>query len=280
MSLSKTSPFLLTTIAELRSWRQERQAKGESVGLVPTMGALHEGHLSLMKAAKEKCDCSLATIFVNPTQFGPQEDLEKYPRRLQADCEMLRQVGASALFVPTKEMMYPSGFSSSVNPPEVAKPWEGAHRPDHFCGVVTVVLKLFNLAQAEVAFFGQKDFQQARVIEQMATDLNVPTEIVVCPTVREEDGLAMSSRNAYLSAAERQRALSLWRALTAAEELVQQGEQSGLAISRQMQSLLEQEVDKLDYAVLADRETLAEAETVDRPLVALIAAYVQFHPID
>ncbi len=172
-----------------------------TIGLVPTMGALHEGHLSLVRRSVAECDYTVATIFVNPTQFGPQEDFSRYPRTLEADLAALAAEGTDLVFVPSAEQIFPPGFSTFVEPPDVAKLWEGRCRPGHFRGVATVVLKLFHLVAADVAFFGQKDYQQSRVIQDMARDLDLRVHIEICPTIREQDGLAMSSRNRYLNPA-------------------------------------------------------------------------------
>jgi pantoate--beta-alanine ligase len=194
-------------------WR----AAGQKIGVVPTMGALHAGHLSLVKAARVDCDRVIATIFVNPTQFAPTEDLAKYPRTLGEDLELLAAEGVDAVLVPKEEEIYPPGFSTYVEPPAVARGWEGAARPTHFRGVATVVLKLLNMTRADICYLGQKDFQQVAVVRKMVADLNVPCEIRMCPTVRDPDGLAMSSRNRYLSPADRKIGLSLSRTLFAAE---------------------------------------------------------------
>ena len=218
------TPKLVTTATELRAAVRAARAAGCAIGLVPTMGALHEGHLSLVQASRAECGFTVATIFVNPTQFAPHEDFDKYPRTLEADLESLASCHADLVFAPRREDMYPAGCSTLVEPPQVAQRWEGECRPGHFQGVATVVLKLFNLAQADVAFFGHKDYQQAAVIRRMVQDLNVPTEIRVCPTVREPDGLAMSSRNRYLSAGERQQAVAISRTLRLAEQMAAGGE--------------------------------------------------------
>jgi pantoate--beta-alanine ligase len=257
-----------------RAVRQLRLA-GQRIGLVPTMGALHEGHLSLVRIAREHADKVVATIFVNPTQFGPQEDLGKYPRTLEADLTSLSAAGCDLVFVPTTADVYPPGFSTYVEPPAVAQPLEGVCRPGHFRGVATVVLKLFHLIPADVACFGQKDFQQLAVICHMVRDLAIPIEIMACPTVRETDGLALSSRNRYLSPAERQRALALSRALGRAAELVGAGERTSDRLVEQMRSILAAAgIDKIDYVAIADPETLADKPVVKGPTVALIAAFV------
>ena len=197
----------------MRAVVRELQHAGKSVGLVPTMGALHQGHLSLVRRAKSDCDVAVATIFVNPTQFAPHEDFSRYPRTLESDLAALAAAKCDLVFVPSREEMYPPAASTFVEPPQVAQPLEGVFRPGHFRGVATVVLKLFNIIPADKAYFGQKDFQQALVIQRMVADLNVPVQVVVCPIIREPDGLAMSSRNRYLSPSERQQGLALSRAL-------------------------------------------------------------------
>jgi pantoate--beta-alanine ligase len=266
---------VVATAEQLRAEVTRARSAGKTIGLVPTMGALHEGHLSLVRAARGQCDVTIATIFVNPTQFGPKEDFDKYPRTMQQDIEALDRAGTDVAFVPDRETMYPPGFSTYVDPPEVARLWEGQCRPGHFRGVTTVVLKLFQLAQADMAYFGQKDYQQARVIQCMAEDLAVPTAVRVCPTVREPDGLAMSSRNRYLDPAERGRALALWWSLSLAREMVAAGERDALRIGHRMQEqLLEGGVDRIDYAALADPATLQPVSHVQSPVVALIAAMV------
>ena len=266
---------VVATADQLRAEVTSARSAGKTIGLVPTMGALHEGHLSLVRAARGQCDVTIATIFVNPTQFGPMEDFDHYPRTMQQDIEALDRAGTDVAFVPDRETMYPPGFSTYVDPPEVARLWEGQCRPGHFRGVTTVVLKLFQLAQADMAYFGQKDYQQARVIQCMAEDLAVPIAVRICPTVREPDGLAMSSRNRYLDPAERWRALALWRSLSLAREMVAGGERDALRIGQRMQErLLEEGVDRIDYAALADPATLQPVTRVDSPVVALIAAMV------
>lgn len=253
---------------QVAAWRRS----GATVGTVPTMGALHDGHVSLVRQSVATCDHTVVTIFVNPTQFGPNEDLSKYPRTFEADCELIRNAGADVVFAPTNEEMYPAGYSTFVDPPAIAKPLEGEFRPGHFRGVATVVLKLFGLVPATHAFFGRKDYQQFKVIEAMVTDLNVGIELVAGETVREADGLALSSRNRYLSAEERQTALSLSIALSVAEKLVQRGERNVSTIEHAMKRELA--ATKLDYARVVDAETLATIDRIESPAVALIATRV------
>jgi pantoate--beta-alanine ligase len=251
------------------------QRTGKRVGVVPTMGALHAGHLSLAEASKKSCDVTVVTIFVNPTQFGPNEDFAKYPRTLDSDLAALEPLGVDAVFVPQNDVMYPPGYSTFVDPPKVSELWEGRFRPGHFRGVATVVLKLFNACPADVAFFGAKDYQQTLVVRHMVQDLNLPIDIQVLPTLREPDGLAMSSRNRYLSASERATALTLSQSLQLAADLVAAGERRAAAVLARMHELFVQAgITQVDYIALADPETLQPVEQLDRPVVALIAARV------
>ena len=232
---------------------------GKLIGVVPTMGALHEGHLSLVRQAKRDTDFVVVTIFVNPTQFAPHEDFDKYPRTLERDLELLQELDVDLVFTPTKEIMYPAGFDTQVEVIELAKQFEGSSRPTHYRGVTTVVLKLLNITLADVAFFGQKDYQQCCVIKKMVADLNLPSIITVCPTVREPDGLAMSSRNRYLSPQERTQALMLSQSLSLAQELVDDGERHTVKICREMRELIETSpLAKIDYIAIANPETLEE----------------------
>ncbi len=217
-------PRVLTTVAEARAVLLPFRRAAQRTGLVPTMGALHEGHLSLVRAAKAECDITVVWIYVNPSQFGPHEDLATYPRSLAADLEKLAACGTDFVLAPDDAEVYPPGHATRVDVGSVAEPLEGRFRPGHFRGVATVVLKMFNMTQPDAAYFGQKDYQQAAVIRRMVADLNVPVEIRVCPTVREADGLAMSSRNVFLTADARQRAAALWRSLELARQLVAQGQ--------------------------------------------------------
>ncbi len=266
---------LVTSHARLRDAVKAARSAGKSIGLVPTMGALHEGHLSLVRASLAECDYTAVSIFVNPTQFGPQEDFLEYPRTLDADLEALGQCGVNLVFAPSNAKMYPADFSTYVEPPRVAQSLEGQCRPGHFRGVTTIVLKLFNLAQADIAYFGQKDYQQSLVIGRMARDLDVPTEIRICPTVREADGLAMSSRNRYLTDDERRQSLALWRGLKLAMELFGQGERDGDVVGEKMRELLENAgITRIDYVALADPETLEPVRDLQASTMALIAACV------
>jgi pantoate--beta-alanine ligase len=266
---------VFTDPAAMQREVRAQQRQGRRVGVVPTMGALHAGHLSLVEIARQHADLVVATIFVNPTQFGPQEDFAKYPRTLEADLAALSAAGCDYVLAPTPVTVYPPGYSTFVDPPGASAPLEGVCRPGHFRGVATIVLKLLGMVPADVACFGQKDYQQALVIRRMVADLNVPTRIVVCPIVREPDGLAMSSRNRYLSAAERQQALAISRSLVAAAALVAGGEcEAGPICSRVRDMLAAAGIARIDYVSLADPDTLTELERIDGRAVLLIAAFV------
>jgi pantoate--beta-alanine ligase len=253
---------------------KKHRLKGRSIGLVPTMGALHDGHLSLVKRAKMENDVTAVSIFVNPLQFGPSEDLEKYPRDLDSDTGKLQRLEVDVLFLPDSSLAYPKGFSTHVEVEEISRKLCGSFRPGHFRGVATVVAKLFNIANPSRAYFGQKDFQQTVVIRKMAKDLNFDTEIVVCPTIREYDGLAMSSRNLYLDAAQRNAAASLYRSLRAGSDAVTAGERSVSRIKEMMNSLLSAEelITRIDYASVFDPETLDEATEIRGEMLLAIGA--------
>jgi len=235
-----------------------------SLGLVPTMGALHQGHLSLIRRARSENQTLVVTIFVNPTQFGPQEDLAGYPRDQERDLALLRQEGADLVFMPSPEEMFPPGFDTWVDVPAIAGLLEGARRPGHFRGVATVVTKILSLIRPDKAYFGQKDGQQAVIIRRLALDLNLGAEIIVSPTVRDDDGLALSSRNAYLTADQRKAAPVLYRALRAAQKLWQEGIVDGERLRDEVRGVLELEplVEDIDYVSVADGETLAELDLV------------------
>lgn len=254
---------------------QELRAEGKTIGVVPTMGALHQGHLSLVNTSLQQTDVTVATIFLNPTQFAPGEDLDAYPRPLDADLAKLEAAGVDYVFLPTSEEMYPDDLSTRVLPPVIAKKLEGEFRPAHFEGVVTIVLKLLNVTRADIGFFGQKDLQQALVIKQMVKDLNVPTEVRVCPIVREPDGLALSSRNVFLSDDEREIALSISRTLDNIESQIKFGQRDGFEVITEMrQMLIDAGVESIDYATIVNPETLETLDPIVLPGAALIAAYV------
>ena len=263
---------VIKTIAEIRKLRQ--QVSG-SVGLVPTMGFLHEGHLALVKHARAENSTVVVSIFVNPTQFAPSEDFATYPRDLNRDLELLEREKTDIVFAPSCEEMYPSEYSSWVDVERVTEHLEGAHRPGHFRGVATVVAKLFNIVQPTRAYFGQKDAQQAVVIKRMVTDLNMNSEIVAVPTVRESDGLAMSSRNIYLNPEERQTATVLFKALSLAQQSWQDGEKDANTIRQQMTLLIQKEpLAQIDYVSIADAKTLEELKLLDHPSLASLAVKI------
>jgi pantoate--beta-alanine ligase len=262
----------LTTIAQVR---EARAAIPGSVGLVPTMGALHEGHLALVRAARYANQRVIVSIFVNPTQFGPNEDFAAYPRDTQRDLDMLRAEAVDFVFMPSAEEMYPPGFDTAIDAGMITEPLEGAHRPGHFLGVATVVLKLFNIVQPTRAYFGRKDAQQLAVIRHVVRDLDLDVEIVPIDTVREPDGLAMSSRNAYLSPAERRSALVLWNALSLAREMWTRGARDAEAFRKRLRELIEDEESaRIDYVSVADPETLREVDRIQGPVLVSLAVRI------
>lgn len=266
---------IIRTIA----WMKEvaRQARGENrtIGLIPTMGALHEGHVALIRRARQECSEVFASIFVNPKQFGPKEDLTKYPRTLDADIEKLSAAEVNAIFVPDAAEIYPADFRTYVNVDGLSERLEGRSRPGHFRGVATVVLKLLEIVQPHFAYFGRKDAQQARIISQMARDLNLDAQVVICPIVREADGLALSSRNVYLDAGERRAATALHRALQAARDEIAAGRRDALHLQSAMRRLLDAEpLAAVDYAEIVDAETFEPVVRVTRPCYALLAVFV------
>ena len=249
--------LVLSTKAEFREYLENVRALGRTVGLVPTMGALHEGHLSLLRAAAADCDVVALTIFVNPLQFGAGEDLSAYPRPLDRDLELAEEVGADVVFTPSTDEMYPEPTLSTVHVDQLSLGMEGASRPTHFDGVTTVVAKLFNIAGPSRAYFGEKDFQQLAVVRRMAADLDQPVTVIGCPIVREADGLAMSSRNIYLSSSEREAATVISRALRAGAAMISAGESDPAVIEAHMASIIEAEpLAELDYAVVVDPDSL------------------------
>jgi len=266
---------IIRTVAELRAWSRASRQAGKSVGLAPTMGALHEGHLSLVRAAKASCGAVAASIFVNPTQFGPNEDFAKYPRTFEADCKLLEAEGVDVVFAPTPEEMYPAGAVTFVEVAGLSDRLDGASRPGHFRGVATVVAKLFVAAEPDRAFFGQKDAAQVAVLRRMTADLGLPVELVVCPIVREPDGLAMSSRNRYLSPEERRQALVLSRALHAAQRAAKAGERKTTAlIETAWQVFLTEPSVRIDYIAAVDWATLEPVEEASSEMLFAVAAYV------
>ena len=274
MNVAET--FAVTTqIDDLRRLVAAARASGKRIGCVPTMGALHQGHMSLVERARELSDFVVVTIFVNPTQFAPQEDLAQYPRPLEADLSACRSAGVDAVFLPGADALYPPGFSTWVTVDELSERWEGASRPTHFRGVTTIVLKLLNIVQPDVACFGQKDFQQQAVLRRMVRDLDVPVEIVTCPTIREPDGLALSSRNAYLSADERKAATVLSRCLQRADEQLSSPNANIAAVSAELKTMLDAEpLVAPDYIAIVDPETLAPISESQPRMAILLAARV------
>jgi pantoate--beta-alanine ligase len=262
----------LSSIADLRRWVRDERAEGRRIALVPTMGFLHQGHLRLVDEARRHADRVIMSIFVNPLQFGPAEDLDRYPRDLPRDRALAQARGTDALFVPTEAVMYPPGSEIRVVPGETADRWEGAARPGHFEGVLTVVAKLFHLVEPDVACFGRKDIQQATLVRQMVRDLDWRLEIVVVPTVREPDGLALSSRNAYLDAGQRKRAVVLSAALRAAHDAFRSGERNAVALLGTVRRVLATEpTAEVEYVAIVEPAMLAPVETVDADTVIALA---------
>lgn len=265
-------PLTVTTIGELRELLAEHRAAGRSVGFVPTMGYLHEGHASLMRAAREHDDVVVVSVFVNPLQFGEGEDLDTYPRDLERDARVAAAEGVDLLFVPPVEEMYPEPVLTTVSVAKVSEPMEGAARPGHFDGVATVVAKLFNIVGPCRAYFGAKDFQQLAVVRRMVRDLSFPVEVVDCPTVRELDGLAMSSRNAYLTPEQREAAPVIYRALRAGAAAIAAGERDPQAVRELVAGIIEAEpLAELDYVEVVDADSLATPETLQGNLRLLAA---------
>jgi len=267
-----TAPQVLRTSAEMTAWSRAAHARGERIAFVPTMGALHAGHVALLEEGRRRGDQLVLSIFVNPTQFGPNEDLARYPRDLPGDLARAASAGTDIAFVPEPADVYPPGFQTTIEVRDLARGLDGLFRPGHFAGVATVVAKLFNIVQPDVSIFGQKDFQQLAIVRRLVVDLAMGIEIVGLPTVREPDGLAMSSRNAYLSPAERTRALSLSRALFAARDRAAAGERDAHAVVEGARAALE--VDRVDYLELCDAATLTPLVQIDRPAVLLVAAFI------
>jgi len=266
---------LLRTIAETRQYVSTARQQGNSVGLVPTMGYLHEGHLTLARTARDQNDIVVMSIFVNPTQFGPREDLERYPRDLERDMMLAKGAGVDAIFAPETSEMYPEGYATYVQVEGMTEVLCGASRPGHFRGVTTVVSKLFNIVQPDRAYFGLKDYQQALVIKHMTADLNFPIEIITVPTVRENDGLALSSRNKYLTPDQRRSALCLYRALNAGAELIRSGERRAEAVKEVMKKeILSQKDTLIDYVAVNDADTLKPVEDIYGRVLLALAVWV------
>ncbi len=262
-------------IADVKKYVKEWKKEGLSIGLVPTMGYLHEGHASLIKKAREENDRVIVSDFVNPIQFGPSEDLESYPRDFDADCALCESIGADLIFHPTPDEMYFPDFSTHVDVDGVSAGLCGKSRPIHFRGVCTVVSKLFNISEADRAYFGQKDAQQLAVVRRMVRDLNVNIQIVGCPIIREEDGLAKSSRNTYLSAEERQAATVLNKALTEGRRMIENGENDAKAVKDKIRSIIEAEpLAKVDYVEIVDWNQLEEVDSTEGDILAAVAVYI------
>lgn len=262
-------------IAEVREAVRAARQRGSLIGFVPTMGALHTGHVSLMEEARRHCEFVVVSIFVNPTQFGPQEDLKKYPRPFENDVALCREAGVSLIFHPQPATIYPPGFKTRVEVTGLSSVWEGAFRPEHFCGVTTVVMKLLNIVQADVTYFGRKDFQQQLIIKRMCQDLDWPYAIQTCATIRDPDGLAKSSRNVYLSPDERQSGLSISRALFHVRDEILSGQRDVLQLQQQLQQILEATPGVVvDYAAIVNSDTLAAATEYQPGLTAAIAVRV------
>jgi pantoate--beta-alanine ligase len=265
----------IATIAEMKAACRRVTRNGKTLGFVPTMGALHEGHLSLVRASKARCDVTAVSIFVNPLQFGPAEDLDKYPRTMERDTALLEELGADLLFTPGVEEMYPPGAQTYVLVEGLSNKLDGASRPGHFRGVATVVAKLFETIRPDFAFFGQKDAAQAAVLRKLVDDLDMDVEVVVCPIVREKDGLAMSSRNAYLTSEQRQQAQVLYRSLLRVQAAVDHGERdSAKLIEIGKQVIANESGAKLDYFAIVDLDTLDPVEDVSHCALVAVAAYV------
>ncbi|MCC6047940.1 MAG: pantoate--beta-alanine ligase [Thermodesulfobacterium sp.] len=266
---------VIESISEMKNLVKEWKQQGLSIGFVPTMGYLHEGHLALVRRAKELSDRVVVSIFVNPIQFAPGEDYQRYPRDLERDKALLEKEGVDVLFVPKAQEMYPPGFQTYVEVKELSSGLCGRYRTGHFIGVATVVLKLFNIVQPDIAVFGEKDYQQLKVIQRMVQDLNLDVKIISHPTVREEDGLAMSSRNTYLSPEERKSAIALYKALNLAEELINQGERRVATLKEKLKEFIESfPYTKVQYIEFVHPETLKEVERVDEPTLLALAVFV------
>jgi pantoate--beta-alanine ligase len=266
---------IIRTVEWMKQVARAAQAKERLVGLVPTMGALHEGHLSLVRAAKKECSPVVVSIFVNPKQFGPAEDFQKYPRHMEQDTAALEVLGVDYVFAPSVADMYPDGFRTAVNVEGLGDRLEGRSRPGHFHGVATVVLKLFEIIQPRFAYFGRKDAQQVRIIQQMAGDLNLDTQVIACPIVREPDGLAMSSRNAYLNGGDRQAATVLYRALGAMKKEIEAGELDAARLTATIRRIFETEPGAApDYAEIVDADSLEPVIRLRKTCYTLVAAFV------
>ena len=266
---------IIRTVEWMKQVARDARSKERLVGLVPTMGALHEGHSSLVRTAKKECSPVIVSIFVNPKQFGAGEDLEKYPRRMKQDCAALEALGVDHVFAPSAAEVYPAGFRTAVTVEGLSDPLEGRSRPGHFRGVTTVVLKLFEIVRPHFAYFGRKDAQQVRIIRQMAADLNLDAQIVTCPIVREPDGLALSSRNAYLSAGERRASAVLFRALDSMKKAIERGERNAAELVAEMRRIFDCEPGAaVDYVEIVDADSFEPVVFVRGSCLALVAAFI------
>ena len=266
---------IILNIKQVQDYAKRVRAKGKTIGFVPTMGYLHKGHLSLIRQAHKDCDIVIISIYVNPTQFGPKEDLKKYPRDLKRDKKLARSAGVDVIFLPTNKIMYPDGFLTYVDIGKITEVLCGASRPGHFRGVATIVSKLCNIIQPDIAYFGQKDAQQARVIQKMVHDLNFSIKIKVMPIIREHDGIAMSSRNKYLSTKERKNAVVLYQSLKLAKKLIKQGQKNTKIIKSRMKSLiLAKQSAKIDYVSIVDSENLTPIKRVKKGSLIAVAVKI------
>lgn len=261
---------IIRSPSAMAAWSEGLRREGVRIGLVPTMGALHDGHRALIRAARLRCDALAVSIFVNPTQFGPHEDLTNYPRPISRDRALCKQEGVDICFEPSVQVMYPEGFQTTVSLPAIARRWEGEVRPHHFSGVATVVTKLFGMVSPQIAIFGQKDFQQSVLVDQLVKDLNLGVQIVVRPTIRERDGLAMSSRNVYLSSEDRVRAVTLFRSLQAGAQVIRKGVRDGKAVQTAMYRIIKTEPSMtIDYLAVCDPTSLEPISKVTGKVVLL-----------
>jgi pantoate--beta-alanine ligase len=272
---AQSSMEIIRTVGWMKQVASEARSRGRVLGFVPTMGALHEGHLSLIREAQKRCSPVVVSIFINPKQFGPSEDFQKYPRQMEKDRAILEEAGIDYLFAPSIEEMYPKGFRTAVVVEGLSDRLEGRSRPGHFRGVATVVVKLFDIVQPRLSFFGRKDAQQVRILQQMNRDLDLDTEIVVCPIAREADGLAISSRNVYLNANERRSARALYQSLEAARKEIARGERNAARLLALIEGVIRGAADvRLDYAEIVDRETLEPVTSLRKNYYVLLAAFV------
>jgi pantoate--beta-alanine ligase len=267
---------IIVQAQEMQRRAEQLRRQGMTIAFVPTMGYLHEGHLSLMREARKRGDALVISIFVNPTQFGPQEDYDRYPRDMKRDLRLVQGVGVDIVFTPSAHEMYPNGFQTSVKVERITKNLCGASRPGHFCGVTTVVAKLFNIVKPHLAFFGQKDYQQLITIKRMVEDLNMDIKVIGMPTIRESDGLAMSSRNAYLNPKKRKEALSLYRSLAKARELFGRGEKNAATLLQEVRRIIEEEGNsaKIDYVKICDAHTLEDIDEIKAEAIVAVAVHI------